>query len=346
KDSDLHIYEYTREETEIEFARPVHPGHEWCDNYITICIPQLEQTHLSSMYHAVLLHNLPWFSFIQKIQNLSGYSQMPMAPPTSSTSVDSALRDLASRFGSGVPRLKIEKFFHHKVSIDHNMFLPPEEPYAGHSSTLKPKALRGNSSSSILKLFLQHFVFLSANNLLSQSQIHNIVEYIVEKGGTIILLFICRLRSPLIAVFARKVFHNALLSGNIYLSRKFIQCGFWLQTDTPSWHQNWTEYLCEAVYSGNEAMVELLCRAGVRPEIKFSSRRPNYWDLKVQVLPTLLAFGADPEKYIKDRETGFPLIDAARSGSLKAVKLLQSKGARVNLYLARYCGTALQAAAS
>lgn len=78
----------------------------------------------------------------------------------------------------------------------------------------------------------------------------------------------------------------------------------------------------------------------------FSFRRPNYWDLKVQVLPTLLAFGADPEKYIKDRETGFPLIDAARSGSLKAVKLLQSKGARVNLYLARYCGTALQAAAS
>ncbi|GLB07800.1 hypothetical protein AtubIFM57258_003165 [Aspergillus tubingensis] len=272
---------------------------------------------------------------------------MPMAPPISGTSVDIAMRDLASRFDSGVPRLRVEKYFYYKVSIDHNMFLPPEEPYDGYSSTLKPKALRGNSSFTILKLFLQHFVFLSANNLLSESQIHKVVEYIVEKGGTIILLFICRLRSPLMAVFARKVFHNALLYGNIYLSRKFIQCGFWLQTDTsPSRHQTWTEYLCHAVYSGNEAMVELLCRAGVRPEIEFFFRRPNYWDLKVQVLPTLFAFGADPEKYIKDRETGFPLIDAARSGSLKAVKLLQSKGARVNLYLARYCGTALQAAAS
>lgn len=76
KDSDLHICEYTREETEFEFARPVHPGHEWCgfeeeiSSYTTICTPQSEHTHLSSMYRAFLLRNLPWYIFIHEIQNL------------------------------------------------------------------------------------------------------------------------------------------------------------------------------------------------------------------------------------------------------------------------------------
>ncbi|RAH58805.1 hypothetical protein BO85DRAFT_281708 [Aspergillus piperis CBS 112811] len=114
-----------------------------------------------------------------------------------------SMRDLASQFDSGVPRLSSGKVVH-KTSIDHDMFLPPEEPYDGDFLTLKPNILRGKSSFSILKIFLQHFVFLSANNLLSQSQIHEIVEYTVEKGGMDVLLFICCLPSPLIAVFVGK----------------------------------------------------------------------------------------------------------------------------------------------
>ncbi|OJZ92837.1 hypothetical protein ASPFODRAFT_278603 [Aspergillus luchuensis CBS 106.47] len=67
KDSDVHIH--TRAETDVEFGRPVHPGHEWCDSYITISTPQSEQTDLPSMGNAFLSRNLG-YRFIQEIQNL------------------------------------------------------------------------------------------------------------------------------------------------------------------------------------------------------------------------------------------------------------------------------------
>ncbi|RAH58804.1 hypothetical protein BO85DRAFT_437938 [Aspergillus piperis CBS 112811] len=56
KDSDVHIH--TRAETDVEFGRPVHPGHKWCDSYITISTPQSEQIDLPSMGNAFLSRNL------------------------------------------------------------------------------------------------------------------------------------------------------------------------------------------------------------------------------------------------------------------------------------------------
>ncbi|GKZ26721.1 hypothetical protein AbraCBS73388_002974 [Aspergillus brasiliensis] len=336
KDSDIYIHgrKYTHAQVGKEIARHVPPGREWCGSedvmpgYITVCTPQPEKTDLSSMYHECLLRNLPCYGFSEEIQSLVLVEpQRPIAPSIDDIFVNNAIRALAlaRQFDSSLPQSGIHTCVHYWVSIDPNMFLPPGDLYGGHYPTSMLSTLRESTSSSILKIFLQHFVFLSANNLLSQFQFCKIIERIVDKGGADILVSICRLRSLLTSVFTRKVFHSALLSGNIYLSRKIYRCGFRLQpTDTYLRRQPWTEHLCKAVYSGNNAMVELLCRAGVRPEIN-----DYFW-----------------EKLIKDRETGYPLIDAARNGNLKAVQLLHSKGARLNLYLARYCGTALQAAAS
>lgn len=146
-------------------------------------------------------------------------------------------------------------------------------------------------------------------------------------------------------IFARRALCSAVQSGNIRLAKQLFQCRARLQ-DGPPQSQFWTEYLSDAFYRGHEAMVELLCKAGVPPKVTYRWVWPSGWESRLQTLHTLLAFDADPESFITDKEAGFPLIDAARDGSLQAVKLLVQAGARINLYLSRYCGTALQAAVS
>lgn len=126
------------------------------------------------------------------------------------------------------------------------------------------------------------------------------------------------------------------------LGRKVLQ-GKGLHTDNPCQRQFWTDCLTSAVYHRNEAMVELLCQAGVHQEINWK-RWESDWDLPFPILQTLLDYGGDPESFIKNEDAGFPLISAALSGSLEAVELLLNKGARVNLHLSDYYGTALQAA--
>ncbi|EAW09045.1 ankyrin repeat domain-containing protein [Aspergillus clavatus NRRL 1] len=93
-------------------------------------------------------------------------------------------------------------------------------------------------------------------------------------------------------------------------------------------------------------MVEFLCRAKVPPEIKKGWYWNMEWDSLVPILQTLLAFNANPDKFIADKEPGFPLISAACNGCLRAVELLLDAGARVNLSLPHFYGTALQAAVS
>lgn len=147
-------------------------------------------------------------------------------------------------------------------------------------------------------------------------------------------------------VFARKILCSAVSSGNIRLASRVFQCGAQLQDDDPYQSQRCAEYLSNAVYHGHGTMVELLCKAGVPPKVKYQWSWQAKWESRLPILHTFLTFGADPESFITEEEPGFPLIDAACDGSLQAVELLLNAGARVDLYLPRYCGTALQAAAS
>lgn len=247
------------------------------------------------------------------------------------TSVDVAMSALA-----GPPPARERNLFCCKPEIDFDTYLPPKDLFAGEVSAVEPNTVQNDYSFSNLKIFLQRFLFLSTNNLLSQVQFHQVFQWIFEKDGVDILAVITRgLRSPLMAVFARELFRSAIMSENVPLGRKVFKCGFRPRTLD----------LSIAFHCGNEAMVELICEAGVRPEVDaFSNFHILSWELYITTLHTLLAHGADPESFIIDRETGFPLIDAALRGSLNVVQLLLSRGARANLYLAQYYGTALQAA--
>ena len=257
------------------------------------------------------------------------------------------MRELASQSASDLPELRLDDRLNFEANHDLNVYLPPENLEIGKSSAKKPETLWDKPPFSRLKIFLQRLIFLSANNLLDPWEFKKTCNWIVEKGGTDILVFLCRLRSPIMDIFAEKVFRSAVISGNVPLCRRILQFRAGLWTNDASKRQRWSEYLSGAVYHRHEAMVELLCKAGARPEVKDSwwSWRDN-WDSRLPIIRTLLDFGANPEGFITDNEAGFPLISAALNGSLGVVKLLLQKGARVNLCCPRYYGTALQAAAS
>ncbi|KAE8313069.1 ankyrin repeat-containing domain protein [Aspergillus transmontanensis] len=355
KDSDVHIRgrKYTREEIDKEIARHVPLGREWCSSddvlpdYITVCTPRIEPTGPLGICRGFLLRDLPWYQCTQEIHTLvSGLLRRHFAPSSPSTSLEISMRELAPQSDSDLPQLYVGLDSRLGTKNDLNTYLPPEDLDIGNSSTTNPRALQGKSPFLILKVFLQRFAFLSANNRLDQWQFNEVFSWIVEKGGADILLFLCRLKSPLMKVFARKVFCSAVKFGDISLGRKVLQCGVRLQTDDPSQRSRLTNYLSTAIHGRHEAMVEILCKAGIHPEVNNTWSWRDDWDLQLPILHTLLAFRADPERFFTEEGTGFPLIDAALNGSLKAVQLLLNRGARVNLYLARYYGTALQAATS
>ncbi|RAQ80695.1 ankyrin repeat-containing protein, partial [Aspergillus flavus] len=353
KDSDVHIRgrKYTRGEIEKEIARHVPLGREWCSSddvlpdYITVCTPRIESIEPPGICRDFLLRDLPWYQCTQKIHKL-GILRRHFAPSSPGTSLETSMRELAPQSDSDLPQLYVGPVSRLGTKNDLNTYLPPEDLDIGYSSTTNPRALQGKSPFLILKVFLQRFAFLSANNRLDQWQFNEVFSWIVEKGGADILVFLCRLKSPLMNVFARKVFCSTVMFGDISLGRKVLQCGVQLKTDDPSQRSRLTDCLSTAIHGRHEAMVELLCKAGIHPEVNNRWSWRDDWELQLPILHTLLAFGADPERFFTEEGTGFPLINAALNGSLKAVQLLLDRGARVNLYLARYYGTALQAAAS
>lgn len=257
------------------------------------------------------------------------------------------MRELASRSASDLPELRLNNRLNFEANHDLNVYLPPENLEIGKSSAKKPETLWDKPPFSSLKIFLQRLIFLSANNLLDEWRFNKTCNWIVEGGGTDMLVFLCRLRSPIMDIFAEKVFRSAVISGNVPLCRRILQFRAGLWTNDASKRQRWSGYLSGAVYHRHEAMVELLCKAGARPEVKDSwcSWRDN-WDSRLPIIRTLLDFGANPEGFITDNEAGFPLISAALNDSLGVAKLLLQKGARVKLCCTRYYGTVLQAAAS
>lgn len=254
-----------------------------------------------------------------------------------------AIKGLSSQSNIDLLQLDLISSFRLRVSSELHTYFPPQDMEIP-GSLNGVRTQRNKSPVSVLGVFLSHFVFLSTNNLLYEWQINRICDRIVGECGADILLFLCRPGSLSREVFARKVLCSAVEFGNILLASRIIQCGAHLQ-DVPSQSQRWAEHLSTAVYKEHEAMVELLCKAGVPPKVQYRWSGMK-WESHLPILQTLLKYGADPESFITEKKPGFPLIEAAGNGSLGAVKLLLNAGARVDLYLPEHRGTPLQAAVS
>ncbi|OJJ53761.1 hypothetical protein ASPSYDRAFT_110456, partial [Aspergillus sydowii CBS 593.65] len=349
KASDVYIRDrkYRRREVEKEIARHVPRGREWCDSddalpdYITVCTPKGE---VIGIHRDLLLRDLPWYHLIQQMQaHGSGILRANMALSNHGTFLERAIARLDPQLVVNLPRLTMGSDLFGNTKNSLSVYLPPEDPDISNFPTSRQTGLQDKSPLSIFQNFLRHFIFLSVNNLLHQWDFNRVCEWVVKNGGTDILIFLCQLRSLIMGVFARKAFLSAVQSDNVALGRKILQCKIRLHTDHPCQSQFWTNCLTDAVCNRNEAIVELLCQAGVHREINWWPWGVD-WHLQLPALQTLLDYGAHPEAFFKNKGAGFPLISAALNGSLDAVKLLLNKGARVNLYLRNDYGTALQAA--
>lgn len=201
--------------------------------------------------------------------------------------------------------------------------------------------------SNALHAFMAYFVYMTNNNLLNSYQVGKGSELISRNFEPIFLPFLLGLNSVSMRIFTRKIFPSIVDSGNIRMVKAIIDSGIDIFKYSHTSSDAFPERGCMsiAVSNGDQKMVELLCEEGFSPQIKNWNGRKSPWNFEnLDILRTLLLFGADPECFVVDRPRGFPLVDAARSGKLEAVDMLLTEGANVNSYDPKHHGTALQAA--
>ncbi|KAL4744872.1 hypothetical protein BDW72DRAFT_212047 [Aspergillus terricola var. indicus] len=196
--------------------------------------------------------------------------------------------------------------------------------------------------------FFCSFIFLITNNILTDRDIHELFTWIVENNCVWIIAKILELPpTGTVDVLADRIFPAVIRAGEIGLVRKLIARGVDVHCQ-----KKWETPLSLAVQRRDMEMVNLLCECGVKPAIRrfsvLKSDRNNdtLWsDRNNQLLSLLLELGADPDSFIYNEPSGYPLVSAAAEGEVGAVELLLRASARTDLAIPKL-GTALQAAAA
>lgn len=202
--------------------------------------------------------------------------------------------------------------------------------------------------SDPLFTFIDYFVYMTNNDMLHQSHIMKGLEFLPWTWESTFLPFLLDRNSVPLKIFMRKIFPSIVDSGNTTIAKAIIDSGIDLSNYRhPSRGNSNANSHCMSIAVCNEdqKMVELLCKEKFSTNIYWRRYYKLPWNSgNLDILRTLLLFGADPECFVLDRSRGFPLVDAASQGNLEAVNMLLAAGANVNTYDARHYGTALQAA--
>lgn len=204
--------------------------------------------------------------------------------------------------------------------------------------------------------FLQYFICLTNNDALAENHVCNAVNWLLQIFDRSLFLHIFNRRTIMSKLFMRKILPASINTRNEELVRDILERGFeskHCRSHGLSWSLRALHEDCIriAVHNQDHRMLRLLCEAGFRPHFNSDQRLPlssqKYlpWRTKdLEVLQILLSFKADPDCMLTDASPGFPLVDAAGSGNLRAVEMLINAGSNVNIYVGSYLGTPLQAA--
>lgn len=215
-----------------------------------------------------------------------------------------------------------------------------------------------------LQRLLQYFICLTNNDALEDSHLFDAVNLLLEKFDRSLFTYIFNLRTTTSKIFMRKILAASVNSGDTRLVEDILHRGLDFNYRHPDPYEKNLQERCIsiAVQNQNQRMLQLLCRAGFSPQFYppdkdspsrlfpkdrdlLPSQRHLPWNTdSLEILRTLLTFNADPEGMLMGVQRGFPLVNAARSGNLGAVDMLLKAGSNVNVYVADYFGTPLQAA--
>ncbi|KAE8553615.1 hypothetical protein TMatcc_006939 [Talaromyces marneffei ATCC 18224] len=326
-----------------------------------VCTSNLPSVQLQREIHAVMCKNRQIYKFdtfpamdnqmTQMLPNsdmlVQSSSQLNScnSPLFAARSQQIALRNTLDSVMSSILRDSISK-----KTISLTLYFPPDD--IDNDQMLSSHELEGFGTQFALQKLLQYFISLTNNGIILKSQLQKGVEWISTNLKESFLSDLFGRESTAIRTFMRKILPAAVSCGNT----KMVECIIEKNIDILNMtnyrnrdgYTEQEECMSIAVTNGDSRMVELLCTAGFSLQIVSHFSSPNskmLWDTKnLGALRILLSFGADPECFIIDKPRHYPLIDAAKSGGLEAVKMLVKRGSTVNSYVQAYFGTSLQAA--
>ncbi len=251
---------------------------------------------------------------------------------------------LSSSWMSDLPMLNTEETIHTLCSYFKPFIL---ERYDGELLEGAARIL-GPLYNGLLQ-FLSYTINLVSNNLLSESNIDKIVQWIDEIQGYELLSKLLSIKSLTIHAFASNLLPSALRLKNVRFTRILLAAG--VNPNSPMGYQR-TGPLAYVARVGDVELVQLLLAAGAnvnaRPSLheltalQAASRNGN-----TEIVQILLNAGAEvnapPSESVGKGCTA--LQAAAESGNIKLVQVLLDAGADVNASPSQHGLTALQEAA-
>jgi ankyrin repeat protein len=367
----IHGRKRTRQEIEKEIARNVSHKNRLqllediaTPEGVQLFTPGAEVTSTPIVHREVCLRNLPSVQLQRELQtlmyenrqiykfdafrafNTPSQSSSQLSTRNSSPSVAKLLQ---MALGNEVSVAKsLYSFLERTISL--TPYFPPVD--TGNNVESSFHLQERSAIQFALQGLLQYFIILTNDGVLSQRQIQKGIEWLSVNLNDSFLSDLFSHETTTIKTFIRKIFPAVVADGNIKVTKYILKGHIDILnlTNHRHWYYDYTqqeECMSIAVTNGDSRMVELLCTAGFSPRIlhyEFSYQK-QLWDTEnLEALQTLLSFGAHPECFIIGTPQGYPLIDAAQSGSREGVQMLLDKNSRVNVYVKHYFGTALQAA--
>jgi hypothetical protein len=189
------------------------------------------------------------------------------------------------------------------------------EQYNGELMISVQKLLRPVAQDSMLQFF-KFAVYLSSNNMLSDSQTDSFLQWITNNKVLSALKALCLIKMPLIKVFASELFWSALRLEETYVVQILLSVGV-------------DSYI--SARKGRYSPLQLVCTKG-----------------NIKLAQILLEAGADVNALASQHGPGKTALQvAASNGPFELVQTLLEAGAYVNAPAGREISgkTALQAAA-
>lgn len=206
-----------------------------------------------------------------------------------------------------------------------------------------------SASSKNYSNYLQTYVYLASNNLLSEFSTKKLVLLIAKTHSHSMLKALLESISTKIEIFMSTLLVSAAALGDTKICRMLIEAG--VDLDAHSGLAMRTTALHRAISNYRTECVKMILEAGADPNLVIDSETPLHnnagsrlsYQSTFEIMNLLLQHGArvNPPQ---DSARPTPLQLAVQSGHPGLVRLLLEKGADPNLFTTFKIGTALQMA--
>jgi ankyrin repeat protein len=208
--------------------------------------------------------------------------------------------------------------------------------------------LKGPSRMESVFQLIRYFVYLSSNNLLSDSKTDKIVKWMTKTGSPWVLDLLLDLKISSTEIFGSNLLVCAARLGELDIVRRLVAKG--VEVNVLAGRYSRKTPLQAAMVAHHFPIVQLLLNAGADPNHQIGSDFSVLHDAlsgpsNIETVRLLIDTGADVNGPFNDYYNGYPLlISAVEMQDHAMVQTLLEAGARID-QLSVHSGTALQACA-